>query len=370
MDQTTVERLRAHDWGADPFEATPSADQPYRIRLVEGRCFFLDREHRCRIHSEVSYESKPAVCRAFPLAVLDVGGQRYARLSFWCPTVTANRGKPVAHQARWISETARHTDRRTAPLRINETTELTPRDVERVHRALCRFLLDTARPVGDRLTAAAGLVRRLDAAAATDGSTAMVDRVLRAAESEGAAALARETRGQGHRSGGRRVLSLYLLQDRQAGRAAVLARFLSVVAFNLGVARLRSLAVPSRASWREVRKVTFAPSEASDALLTRYLSAKLDSRRYMAGDATLVTGFNVLVAAYGMINLLARMRAATHRRRSTDDTDVQLAVSAADLLVVEHRDPDRGRVRTGLSRATLGTPTLCADLLAYLDGRG
>ncbi len=367
VDEATVDRLRAHPWGGEPFEATPGADDPFRTTLVDGRCFFLDQENRCRIQNELSYEAKPAACRAFPLAVLEVAGQRYARLSFWCPTVTANRGKPVAHQARWLNETAKHTDRRTAPLRINETTELAVSDFERVHRALRRLVVEATSPVGDRLAAAAALTGRLDAAAGEGDTSAVVDRVLRTAESDGVAALTQETRRAGHPSDGRRVLSLYLLQDRRAGRSAIPARFLTVVMFNLLGARLQSRTVSARASWRDVRRVAFDPSGESTALLVRYLCSKLDSRRYVAGEATLVTGFNLLVAAYGMINLLARMKAASDGRSSADGRDVQPAVCAADLLVVEHRGPDRGRVGKGLSRAALGNRGLCSDILACLD---
>jgi Fe-S-cluster containining protein len=369
VDQATVDRLRARDWGAEPFEAPRTTSETHRVRLVERRCFFLDQENRCRIHKELSYEAKPAVCRAFPLAVLDVAGQPYARLSYWCPTVTANRGKPLVHQLRWLNETASRADRRTAPLRVNESARLTLRDFERVHRVLCGFMLETARPVGDGLAAAAGLIRRLNAAVATEYSSAVVERVVHAAQADGTGALAFEVRRQGHVSGGRRVLSLYLLQEGRLGRGARLVRFLSVLAFNLGIARLRSHTVAARAGWADVRGVEFDPPAGGAELLRRFLHSKIESRRYVAGDATLVTGFNILVAAYGVVNLLARMRAACESRLCVNETDVQLAVGAADFLVVEHRSPDRGWVRTRLTEAALGSVDLCGDVLAYLEGR-
>ena len=42
----------------------------YRIRPVDGRCFFLDAQNRCRIHIGDRLRGQAAVCRAFPLAVL------------------------------------------------------------------------------------------------------------------------------------------------------------------------------------------------------------------------------------------------------------------------------------------------------------
>jgi lysine-N-methylase len=366
VDQATVDRLRAHDWGEDPFESAPGAGEPYRTRLVAGRCFFLDRENRCRIHNEMSYEAKPPVCRSFPLTVLEVGGTRHARLSFWCPTVSANSGKPLEHQASWLKETARHSDRRSMPLTINQTTEISLRDFERIHLMLRRFLVDATLPTAERLAAGAGLIRRLDESAGKE-STPPLAEVVQTAEAEGAAVLASEARRGGRPGGGRRVLSLYLLQDRQGGRLSILARLLSVVLFNTGAIRLRSSAVPGAASWRQIRGVSFSASGASTELLTRYFTSKLDSRRYVAGDATLVDGFNLLLAAYGMINVLARMRAASDGRSSTDEEDIRQAVSAADLLVVEHPGIYHGRLHARLVKAALGGTDVCGDLLARLD---
>lgn len=82
VEQAAYDRLQAHDWDGQPFERFERDGHPYRIRLVDdGRCFFLDGNRRCRIHSELSYDVKPAACRAFPLAVMEMDGRRYGRLS-------------------------------------------------------------------------------------------------------------------------------------------------------------------------------------------------------------------------------------------------------------------------------------------------
>ena len=198
-------------------------------------------------------------------------------------------------------------------------------------------------------------------------TSASLAKVVQTAVAEGPATLAREARDGGHRSGGRRALSLYLLQDRQGGRLAILTRLASVLLFNAGAIRLKSRAVPAAASWRQIRGVAFQPTAEGAGLLTRYFCSKVDSRRYVAGDATLVTGFNLLLAAYGMINVLSRMRAASQDRRSIDEEDIRLAVSAADLLVVEHPGLHYGRVHARLTQSALGSSDLCADLMALID---
>lgn len=361
VDQATVDRLRAHDWGADPFEALRGGEHPYRIRLVNERCFFLDPQNRCRIHTEISYDAKPPVCRAFPLAILEVSGRQYGRLSYWCPTVTANQGRPLDQQRGWLKDTSAIAGRRTVPLTVEGTRELSTRQFDRVHAALRRCLTHTALPVRDRLAAGSAIVRRLAASGAADPVS-----IVEAAEAEGLAELVRQGTSGGRMASGRRVLTLYLLQDRGPSRWAILPRLAAVLLFNTGVYRLRSRATGARASWRAIRRVSLGSSPAGDELMTRYFCGKLDSRRYIAEDASLVTGFNLLVAAYAVIEVLARMSAAEAGRTTCGAEDVQLAVSAADLLVVEHPGLDQTGPHHRITEETLGNADLAAGLLNLL----
>lgn len=364
MDDATATRLRAHDWGADPFEKSTVPEYPFRIKLIDDRCFFLDAENRCRIHTELSYDAKPAVCRAFPLTVLEVGGREYGRLSFWCPTVVSNTGKPLEHQVRWVNDTAKHVERRTAPLTIDGAVPLGARAFDRIHAVVRRLIADTSIPVGDRLAAASAIVRRLERARPANDAAA--DDVLRAAAAAEESGLVAEGRAGGRAAAGRRLLSLYLFYDTQGGRVAALRRVVAVVLFNAGLAPLSSRATGARASWRQIRRVPFTLSAESNELVTRYLVSKIDSRRYVAGDASLVRGFNVVAAAYGIVNVLARMRAASSRRAVCDDEDVRAAVRAADLLVVEHRGNEGSGQQAALRRAVMGGGAVTADLLEFL----
>jgi Fe-S-cluster containining protein len=365
VDEATAAQLREHDWGTDPFEKRETAGYPYRIRLVDERCFFLDDQNRCRIHTELSYEAKPAACRAFPLTVLEVGARHYGRLSFWCPTVVANTGKPLDHQLRWVSDTAKKIEQRATPLTIDGTVPLTVRAFDRVHGVVRRLVSDQSLSAGARLTAASAVIRRLERAQPT--SDQAVDDVLRAVQGIDAATLAAEGRQGGRPAAARRLLSRDLFYDTRGGRLAALRRVLALALFNAGLARLSSRATGARASWREIQGVTFTISPESDQLVFRYLVSKIESRRYAAGDATLVSGFNLVVAAYGIVNVLARMRAAAAGRTVCKDEDVQAAVRAADLLVIEHRGSDTGRQQAALRQAALGGSTVAADLIDYLE---
>jgi hypothetical protein len=219
--------------------------------------------------------------------------------------------------------------------------------------------------MADRLAAASAVIWRVESAA-SDGGCDIVN-LLTQTESEGLSALAAETRARGNASGGRRALVLYLLQDRRGGRLRLLFRLLSVVTFSTGWTALRTWAVPSRASWRQVRRVAFQPDSPGAELLTRYLVSKLEARRHLAGEATLVSGFNLIVAAYGLVNVLARMRAAAKGRSVCVLVDLQLAVGGADLLVVEHPGLYQDRFQRLLVQAALGSSTFCGDLLRFLE---
>ncbi len=364
VDAETAARLRAHDWGTEPFEPMGSTGQ-FRIRQVDGRCYFLRPDNHCRIHVELSYDAKPPVCRGFPLSVLEVEGRQFARLSYWCPTVVANTGKPLEQQGRWVRDTARHADVRTAALRLEPGVEISGGDFDRLHHALREVVHDGAHPIGDRVAALAGLVRRL---ASSPGLP--VEAAVQQARRDGIGRLAADARRGGAPAAGRRAISLYLLHDRPRGRMAGIRRFAEVALFTAGLARLRTRAVPACASRRMARRVTFQPSRVAGDLLARYLASKIDSRRYVAGEATVVGGINLLLVAYGLISELSRLRAATDRRTECSDEDVTLAVQAADLLVVEHSDLRQGAVQRRLVDGVLERPDLGADVLAFVHPAG
>ena len=47
-----------------------------KIVHVDGRCIFLQRDARCRIHSTYGWDAKPQVCKQFPLVATRLTGPR------------------------------------------------------------------------------------------------------------------------------------------------------------------------------------------------------------------------------------------------------------------------------------------------------
>jgi Fe-S-cluster containining protein len=368
-DETKAEQLRRLDWvDPDPFIKRSGEGDSYRIKMVDGRCFFLDDDDRCRIHSKVSYNAKPEGCKAFPLLVGQVAGNTHLRLSFYCPAVTANSGKRLRDQQRWIQSTLKAAGdvERKAPLSLDPELELTLRDLEAIEGLLARLLEEREHPVEQRLAAGAAVLARLRQRVRQEGKSALKP-TLHEAESAGLTLLAEEGREGGRPARAGPVLSLYFGNDTGPGVWSRMVHFFRVRLFNIGLASLRSELLGAKASWGAIRKVDFQPAEVSDRLVTRYLLHKLLSRRILSGELTLVEGWNLLAAAYGVINVLARLRAAHGQRGSVNEDDVSNAIQAADLLVMEHTALYHEGVISTLAEAVLAQEHLCASILARVS---
>jgi len=77
MPLTEEDIKRIESLGYDRRDFTVKIDGIYRLRNVNGRCFFLDEDNRCKI-----YEYRPLGCRIYPI-VLDL--ERGAVVDDLCP---------------------------------------------------------------------------------------------------------------------------------------------------------------------------------------------------------------------------------------------------------------------------------------------
>lgn len=372
VDEVRVAQLRKHDWShigkRDPFLRNPGPGDPFRVRMVDGRCFFLDQDKRCRIHNELGYDAKPEGCKAFPLHFTEVNGTSFARLSFYCPSVTSNTGKKLADQMRWAravrksaGDVARHD-----PLEVTGSLEASPREIGNVESQLLHWLEQTQHPLTDRLAAGAGLLAQISKHAESSDRGA-VGAALKEAHRRGLSGMALAGREGGRAARSGPVLALFLGADCTPNKMARLYNFFRVRLFNLGLAKLSSRFIGAKGSWAQIRKIPFEPSPEGDALLTRYFVHKLRGRRHLAGEMSLLAGFNLLLVAYGVVSVLSRARAIAAGHSMLDDSDVTAAVQAADLLVIEHATIGQKPVFAALIEGILNEPTLCASLLARLE---
>jgi lysine-N-methylase len=88
--------------------AGPPWKKRYRLAYQpDGACVFLDERGLCRIHAKFGENAKPLACRIYPYAFHPAGKKVTVSLRFSCPSVVANRGRPVSEQTRDLKQIAR-----------------------------------------------------------------------------------------------------------------------------------------------------------------------------------------------------------------------------------------------------------------------
>jgi lysine-N-methylase len=89
------------------WHAGPPWKKRYRLaHRADGSCVFLDDKGLCRIHARFGEPAKPLACQVYPYA-LHPGGRKLAlSLRFSCPSVVANKGRPVSLQVRELKRIA------------------------------------------------------------------------------------------------------------------------------------------------------------------------------------------------------------------------------------------------------------------------
>jgi Fe-S-cluster containining protein len=370
VDADRVQRLRRHDWTRygipDPF--VRSADG-YFLRMVGDRCVFLDDNQKCRIHSDLSYEEKPAACRAFPLHLATINGVTAARLSFYCPAVCANDGILLSRQSRWLTTTLREAGDivRREPLTLDGTTPVSWSDQASIERRLLSLLQNTDLSMADRLCAGTGFLRRL-----TTHSTAVRSRSIAAfcAETPDLPELLREGRLGGSRSEGRTVLSLFLGQDTVSGALRHrMGQFFNVRLAGMGLVPLSSGSMRARARFSQIQRLAFSPSLEAAGLIDRYILSKIQSGRYLMGNASIRSGWQLLGVGFAILSLLARLRATANARSGCSDEDVEMAVQSTDLLVFEHARIVQSPVLGTFIDRMLNSEALTASVMDWIDCR-
>lgn len=72
-------------------------------RREDASCVFLV-DKRCAIHSEFGFKAKPQICQLFPFFNVNTPGGRYFSVSFACPAVLSNQGRPLKEHVPSVEE--------------------------------------------------------------------------------------------------------------------------------------------------------------------------------------------------------------------------------------------------------------------------
>ena len=106
VEPDLVESLREHPLALRPQVAGQSylMEEPDGWNRLgydaQGRCFFLEEDKRCGLHSSTGWLSKPRACRQFPFFLAETPDGIQVGLSFRCSAVQQDQGLEwAAHEA-------------------------------------------------------------------------------------------------------------------------------------------------------------------------------------------------------------------------------------------------------------------------------
>lgn len=83
-------------------------------RREDASCVFLV-DDLCAIHSELGFKAKPQICQLFPFFNVNTPGGRYFSVSFACPAVLGNQGRPLEEHIPSVEESLKEDVRQPMP---------------------------------------------------------------------------------------------------------------------------------------------------------------------------------------------------------------------------------------------------------------
>jgi len=380
VDEKTSENLLKYDWGA---HYPDMKDKPAMVRRKsaieggesyfmkmrkDGRCPFLDDKEFCRIHSDLGYDAKPLTCKRFPLELVKGRRSVYARLSFYCPAVASGEGQALGSQRRWMETCLRGGGTHSLPEEMfwAEGLRLAPADAAEIENHLLDILRSEDRPLRERLLLCGALIEGAGLFVEEKGknSTGYMREMARLDYQP----LEDEAGGKPFSpSQGRLAIGLFLLQDSKPTTMGRLAHLPGIVKYLFHFGGVKSHILKTKSSFRKASKVVFEPlDEEFESLLVRFFEHKIIGKRHLEGDMPLVGTWALFCAAYRVVDIMSRVRAAAEGREKVSQKDVAEALGLADLLVIEHTLLLRMDMTRRMIHSVLSQPGMYKNVLVPL----
>jgi lysine-N-methylase len=312
---------------------------------------FLDERGLCRIHARFGEAAKPLACRVYPYAMHPAGRKTAVSLRFSCPSVVANRGRPVTQQAAELRQIASWivppgADRLPPPA-VTGRQILDWSDFHRFVGALDVTLSEGSATLPVRLLRAVAWVRLVEQSQfdALRGPRLgeYLTLVTEAAQADVEQAMS--SRGESHpdepsRAGRlhfRLLAAHYARRDTLADRGAGWRGRARLLAAWLRFARGRGDLIPLQADFRAVPfkrlESPFGVPPEAEKILTRYFRVKVQGLHF-CGPAfygvSFVEGWYSLALMFPLVLWLARWLAVGEGRDRLTADDVARALAVAD----------------------------------------
>ncbi len=313
----------------------------------DGGCVFLTTANRCRLHERFGGEVKPFVCHLFPFVLIPAGNHWRVGMRFSCPSVAANRGRPVAEAEKDLARLSRlleqHVGRSAEsapPPLMRAGQSLSWPDICRVVQVFVEILEDRGDRMERRLRKCLAVARVCDKTRFEDLRGERLTKYLRAVRSAMDAETPREAADlpPPDRLFGailfRVILAIFARRDRHGHRPSGLrGRLGRVVAgwrFLRGRGRVpRVNEFLSETRFEDVEQRGGAPLE-MDETLERYFVVKLNSLQFCGPanfDLPLCAGLESLILTFPMILWM---------RRALPEMPVVAGTQLAIQLVDDH----------------------------------
>lgn len=339
----------------------PSRGRPGKLALrrVDGRCVFLDPTRRCLIHKSFGAEAKPQTCRDFPFRYTITPRGVFLGLSMACPSVRANRGRPISAQRQWIAQnfaTALSVRTIGEPVRLTASLLINFEAYEHIESCLRELLAIETLSLDDRLIGGNVFLQLLeralmelcrDEAVAPEGH----DVSARAVELVGVfrrdafrrvAAIARKARGS-HRLH-RAIVGLTLtyrsaFDARPRGRIAQTAHLLYQYARHMG--GLGSLAMPPLKGRLPVSAFRAVGADWSDRYFLKQVERFCEHsifRKDLIAATPVLKGYAFMLLNVALIRWYGLAYAAWRGAHRLERCDLDEAIGAVEKYYCLHSD--------------------------------
>jgi len=353
------------------------------LRRMSGRCIFLEPSRRCVIHANFGPAAKPQTCRDFPFRYVCTPGGVFVGLSMACPSVRANRGRPLAEQRQELADSfARaHSVKAIAdPIELSDGLPIQFDTYLQIESCLNDLLVLETLSLDDRLIAGYVLLQLLertvherapDAEASTDARIQRLVQLLGDDKYRRVIAIARKARGSArlHRA----LIGLLItyrsaFDARRRGRLGRTAYLLYQYVRHMG--GLGSFRMPPLDERLSVWRLRAVRADWSDPYFVHTLTGFcLHSlfRKDAIVATPLLKGYGFLLVFVALIRWYALAYAATRGEGEVGRNDLDEAVGAVEKYYCLHTDFmrlfDQYPLLTGMVERLLARPAYAPSVL-------